>query len=179
MNLLNALHKLDKIIERFATIIAVFSFIATLFMMVFISADVGGRVFFSSSINGCYEVVEVAMATCVFASLAYTQVKHGHVHVTMVITHFPPKLRSVFYALTSLLTTCVIAMIGYASATQCILSANSNQVTGVLKFPYAAFYGIESFCMWVFFLVLAYDTAKNILSIFYDPLAEEIQSTWS
>jgi TRAP-type C4-dicarboxylate transport system permease small subunit len=179
MNSLDVFQKLDNKVERFATAIATFSFAATVFMMFFISADVAMRKFLSASINGSYEIVEVSMAMCVFAAFAYTQVKHGHVHVTMLIIHFPPKIRMLIYALTSLISTFIIGVVAYASAKQSVLSSGMSQVTGVLKIPYSALYGIESFFMWVFFIVLLYDTVKNIVAIFYDPLAKEIQSSWS
>lgn len=176
---MNVIHKLDRVIDRATTVIAVFSFAATLFMMAFISVDVFGRLLFKNSINGCYEIVEAAMGLCVFASLAYTQAKKGHVHVTMVLTRMPGRARLLCYAVTSLITTGVIAAVGYATARQAMLSAASNQITGVLKMPYSMFYGVESFCMWAFFVVLLYDTVKNFIAIAYAPLSEEIQSHWS
>lgn len=176
---MNTIHKLDRLVDRATTIIAVFSFAATLFMMVFISADVFGRLFFKTSINGCYEIVEVAMGLCVFASLAYTQAKKGHVHVTMMLTRMPGRARLLCYAVTSLITTAVIGVVGYATARQAMLSAAINQITGVLKMPYCVFYSVESFCMWAFFVVLLYDTVKNFIAIAYSPLSDEIQSHWS
>lgn len=177
--MIKTINKLDKIIETATKIFAVFSFIAIIFMMIFICCDVAGRSLFQTAIKGCYEIVEFAMGTCVFTALAYTEAKHGHVHVTLIIGYMKPKIRIFFYALTSLLTTGLVSVACYAAFRQVGISAASNQVTAVLKVPYMYLYGMLAVSMLIFAITLCYSSIKAIIAIFNSDVQSEIESHWS
>jgi TRAP-type C4-dicarboxylate transport system permease small subunit len=131
------------------------------------------------SIKGVYELVEIAMAASVFSAFSYTQIKHSHVHVTLLIQYFPQKLKMFSYAFTSLITTVVMFAIAYAALTQSQASAAQNQMTSVLSIPLYPFYIFEAIAMCFFGLVLLYDTLRCFVAVFNKGLADEIQSTWS
>ncbi len=171
--------KIDKVVLWATRIFAIFSFVAIIFMMVFITADVVGRTFFNTSIKGTYEIVEVAMGTSVFTVLAYTEAMHGHVHVTLIIGRFPAKVRIFFYALTSLLTTVLIGVAAYAAIKQVGISAASNQITAVMKIPYAYLYSMLAASMIVFCITLAYSSVKAVAAIFNAEVQAEVESHWS
>lgn len=177
--MLNTFNKLDKIVLWATRIFAIFSFVAIIFMMVFITADVVGRTFFKTAIKGTYEIVEVAMGTSVFTALAYTEAMHGHVHVTLIIGRFPAKLRIFFYALMSLIATVLIGVAAYAAFRQVGISAASNQITAVMGIPYAYLYSMLAASMTVFCVTLAYTSVKAVAAIFNAEVQAEVESHWS
>ena len=85
------IEKIDRICAVFAKAVCVITFGAFLAVMFLIMADVAKRTATGSAIIGTYEIVERLLMIGVFASFAYTQTRHGHVHVTMLISHLPQK----------------------------------------------------------------------------------------
>lgn len=176
---MNAYKKIHSVIEKITLVFATISVIAVAFMMFAISFDVIERWITHSAIKGIYELTELAMSMGVFGAFSYTQIKHGHVHVTLLIAHFPQKLRMLSYAVTSLITTAVMFAISYAAYLQSIASAQQNRVTNILKMPYQPFYIFECIAMAFFAIVLLLDTIKCFVGVFNKDVAEEIQSSWS
>lgn len=171
--------KADPILLAITRVFAVFSFLAIIFMMVFIAIQVAAREFFQISVKGCYEIVEISMATCVFTSLAYTEAKHGHVHVTLLIRRFPAKLKMFIYALMNALATALVLVAVYAAFRQARISAASNQVTAVLAVPYVYLYMMLSVSMLVLAVTLLYSTCKAAAAIWNREIREEVVSHWT
>ena len=176
---MNGLRKAQNVIERITLVFATISVIAVAFMMFAISADVIGRWITHKAIKGIYELTEMAMAMGVFGAFSYTQMKHGHVHVTLLIAHFPQKMKMASYAVTSLITTIVMFAIAYAAWIQSFAAAQQNRVTSILKIPFQPFYIFEAVAMVFFAIVLLLDTIKCFIGIFNKDVADEIQATWS
>jgi TRAP-type C4-dicarboxylate transport system permease small subunit len=179
MELIQIIYIVDGYVRRFTRYVAIISFVATLFMMFLITTDVVGRTFFNRAVWGCYELVELAMAAAILSSLAYCQAQREHVHVTLLIQKFRPRIRLTSYAVMSLFSTIVIAIVTYATSIQAMTSYNVNQVTSVLHFPYWISYAFMSLMMLLFAVTLLYDCVKNFIAIFNTDLAKEIQSNWS
>lgn len=171
--------KADPILLAITRVFAVFSFIAIIFMMVFISVQVAAREFFQVSIKGCYEIVEISMATCVFTSLAYTEAKHGHVHVTLLIRHLPPRLQMFVYALMNALATALVSVAVYAAFRQAMTSAAAGQVTAVLAVPYEYLYIMLSVSMLALAITLLYSTCKSAAAILDRDVREDVTSHWT
>ena len=176
---MNAINKIYNILEKITMVFATVAVIAVAFMMFAISFDVIGRWITHSAIKGIYELTEMAMSMGVFGAFSYTQIKHGHVHVTLLIEHFPQKLRMFSYALTSLITTVVMFAIAYAAWIQSFAAAQQNRVTSILKIPFQPFYIFEAVAMAFFAIVLLFDTIRCFIGVGNKKVADDIQSTWS
>lgn len=170
---------IGKVLEKISLFFAGVSFAAVAFMMVLISIDVLIRWISNGSVKGTYELTEVAMGMGVFGAFAFAQVKHSHVHVTLLLQYYPRRIRFFSYALTGLVTTVAIFAVSYASLVQSQASMAQNQMTSVLHVPMYPFYIWEGLSCFVFGLVLLYDTIRCFMAIFNKDLAEEIQATWS
>ena len=148
-------------------------------MMILMSIDAIGGLFFNYRVKGSYEVVQMILSVVVFTSWGYTQTQHGHIHVVMFIKMFPEKLRFLVFALTSALST-VVMVIGAVGVYRMIhdkLAAKER--TATLLIPFWPFYAIEFISFIIFAAALFADTLKAIAAITNKEAAEELQSTWA
>ena len=119
------------------------------------------------------------MGMGVFAAFSYTQIRHSHVHVTLLIQYYPQKAKMLSYAITSLITTVVMFAISYAALLQSQAAAANNQITNTLRIPFYPFYAFESIAMFFFGVVLVFDTIRCFIAVFNKEMADEVQSSWS
>lgn len=170
--------KINKIVAIFAKAVAGITFAAYIAMMLLIVADVIVRNITGSAIQGTYEIVERLLMIGVFAALAYTQTKHGHVHVTMVISHLPFKVGLILSGITSVFSTVAILAVAYASFLQSQFALSAHTTTGVLYIPLYPFYIIETIGMAIFAIAVIWDAVKSFIALGNRELAEDIRSTW-
>ena len=176
--------KVTNIIHKITAAVSVITHVSFLAIMVIIVLDVILRKAGGSGITGAYEIVQVVLAAGVFAGFAYTQSEHGHVHVTLLISHFPQKVRFLVYGILAILSTAGAFLAAYGA----YLAAVDNYKkfvnggagsTGVIRIPYYPFYIIEIICMVMLGVALAWDMIKSFIAIGNPEVAEEIQSTWT
>ena len=149
------------------------------FMMILMFADAIGGLFFNHRIPGSYELVQMILSVVVFTSWAYTQTEHGHIHVVMFIRLFPMKLRFVIFALTSLLSTIVMALASYGVYRMVHDKITDGLKTSTLLIPYWPFYLIEFIAFVIFTVALLADTLKAFAAIVNKEAAEDVMSTWA
>ena len=175
--------KIDKILHAITTGVSIVTHISFLTIMVVIVVDVLLRKIANTGIMGAYEIVQMVLSAGVFAGFAYCQSEHGHVHVTLLISHFPQKVRFLVFGLLSILSTAAAFYLSHAAMLamkdQYAKLLKGAGATGVVGIPYWPFYLIEVICMFIFGVVLAWDTIKNFIAMGNKEVAEEIQATWS
>lgn len=175
--------KVTGIIHKITAAVSVITHISFLAIMVIIVLDVIMRKVGSSGITGAYEIVQVVLSAGVFAGFAYTQSEHGHVHVTLLISRFPQKMRFFVYGLLAVLSTAAAFFAAYGAYLATLDNykkfLNGAGSTGVLRIPYYPFYIIEIICMVMLGIALAWDMIKSFIAIGNKEVAEEIQSTWT
>ncbi|PKN68758.1 MAG: hypothetical protein CVU54_12860 [Deltaproteobacteria bacterium HGW-Deltaproteobacteria-12] len=105
-------------------------------MMLIMTLDAVLRYFFNKPFLWSFDLVEFIMVGCVFFGLAYTELRKGHVNITLVFDHFPPRIKPFIEILNHLIMLGIgilIAKQGY------VLAADSFQVgrvsTGAVKMP--------------------------------------------
>ena len=175
--------KIDSILHKITAALSIVTHVAFLAIMIIIVIDVILRKVANSGIMGAYEMVQVALSAGVFAGFAYCQSEHGHVHVTLLISHFPTKVRFIVFGALSALSTAAAFYLSHAA----YLAEVDNYAkwlkgagrTGVVGIPYFPFYWVEVICMIIFGVVLAWDTIKCFIAIGNKEVAEEVQSTWT
>lgn len=156
--------------------ISIFTLVAVVLIIVI---DVFMRFILGSTLRGAYEMVQYVLMLSIFSSFAYCQTERGHVHVTMLISLFPKKLRFILYALTTLLAGAGSFAVAYSAIKQGSVYLASNMTSGVLLMPLFPFYWVEGICMAVFGLALLWEVVKSTLAIWNPTIAEEIQSSWT
>lgn len=173
------IEKIDRICAAFAKAVCVITFGAFLAVMFLIMADVAKRTATGNAIIGTYEIVERLLMIGVFASFAYTQTRHGHVHVTMLISHLPQKAALVINGLMTAFSAAAIFMVAYASVLQTQYAMAAGTCTGVLFIPLYPFYIAEALGMAIFAVTVLWDCVKSFLALGNPALAERIAETWN
>jgi len=138
---------------------------AAIVAMVFLTcADVVLR-FFRKPIPGTYELVSFLGAVAVSFAMAHTSIEKGHVSVSFVVSHFPPKVQRLIECITSCFGLFIFGFIAWQS----IMYANdlhtAHEVSLTLELPFYPFiYGI-GFSAGVVCLLLLSDVIKNAMKI--------------
>ena len=174
----NFLDKFTKVTDRLCDVINVISMATTVFLMATICVDVVTGNIFNRPIPGVYELCQVILTVLVFTSWAYTQSKHGHIHVTMFVAMMPQKLRFFCFAVTSYLSTAIMVIATYAVWIITWDKKASAECTGTLQIPYWPFYLLEFIAFAFFTLILLRDSMKATVAMVNKEVADEIQASW-
>lgn len=170
---------LSSVLKKICYYLCYVSMFIIVVMMILMSIDAIGGLFFNYRVKGSYEVVQMILSVVVFTSWGYTQTQHGHIHVVMFIKMFPMKVRFVIFTIVSALST-VVMVIGCMGVYRMILDKMAaNERTATLLIPFWPFYAIEFISFIIFAAALFADTLKAITAIGNQEAAEEIMSTWA
>lgn len=151
--------------------------IAAMMVIMFVDSMLG--LFFNYRITGIFELVQCMLLVVVFASWAYTQTVHGHIHVTMFVGMMPQKLRFICFSLTSLVSVITMAFGTVGVGKGIMEKYASGEITATLMIPIWPLFVVETVVFALFTLVLLSDTIKSFCAIFSKEYAEEIQSSWT
>lgn len=168
--------KIDNIIRRLTKGFAWINVITLLGIVFVIVLDVFLRFLSGQTLRGAYEMVQYLLMIAVFSSFAFCQTERGHVHVTMLVSKFPRKLRFIIYALTEIVSAAAAFLVAYAAIKQGNVYLASNMTSGVLLLPLAPFYWLEGLCMAVFGLSLLWEGIKGFAATANDYYAQEFES---
>ena len=105
-------------------------------MMLMVTADVLGRFFFSTQIQGTTELTEFMMVALLYLSLSHTQALKGHINVDIFLSYFKKRTRLVFDLITYLLGLVLFALITWQGTLAAIKAWTFWETTfGVILFP--------------------------------------------
>lgn len=110
------------------------------FITVIITADVCGRAFFRSPIQGTSEMVECICSMIAFMGLGVCTMAKQHIKVELVVEHLPKKAQKVFDVFNYLVVTVVAGYLAAASWSQGMKQLSTGSVTYLTKIPYWPFY---------------------------------------
>jgi TRAP-type C4-dicarboxylate transport system permease small subunit len=158
------MHIIEKLIRDLSKKMYWIAGAAIVAMMFLTSADVVLR-FFRKPIPGTYELVCFLGAVAVSFAMAHTSIEKGHVSVSFVVSHFPPRVQSFIECITSCFGLFIFGFIAWQS----ILYGNdlhtAHEVSLTLQLPFYPFiYGI-GFSAGVVCLLLLSDAIKNAMKI--------------
>ncbi len=151
--------------------------IAVMMIIMFVDSMLG--LFANYRIVGIFELVQCMLLIVVFASWAYTQTVHGHIHVTMFVGMMPQKLRFFCFTLTSLISVATMAFGTYGVYIGIGEKMAGREITATLMIPIWPLFLLECIVFALFTLVLLGDTVKSGLAMFDKEVADEIQSSWA
>jgi TRAP-type C4-dicarboxylate transport system permease small subunit len=105
-------------------------------MMVMVSGDVLASFALNSPLPGKIELTEFFMVGIVYASLAYTQMRKGHIHIDLLLIRLSPRKRLLSETATYLLTLLFFALLLWRSTAMALDAWQSQEVTmGVEALP--------------------------------------------
>ena len=135
-------------------------------MILFVVGNVLSRFLFKKPLPGTIEVIELVAVVIVFFSMAYTEVRRGHIYVELVVSKLRRRTQAILASMMYLLATVFFAAMGWRGGVLAwsYLSPNIRE-TYVLSIPIAPFLFVIAFGS----LVLALET---MIHVFY-PLPDE------
>lgn len=105
-------------------------------MMVATVADVSRRFLLGMPIPGVTEMGEVLMVVSVFLGLAFTQSRHAHVNVTLVLDKLPPRVAAIMTSIGLLLVLAVLAWMVIVTSGRALDSIEMNEYRfGLVQIP--------------------------------------------
>lgn len=172
------LHRITKVTDMICYIVSFFSIAVLVVLVVMVGSDIVIGNILKKPVSGLYEICQVLLTTFIFSTWAYTQTVHGHIHVTLFISKFPPKIRFLSFAFTSFLSVVVTAIASYGLVGQIQLLMRTRECTGTLQIPYWPFYVFELAAFVLLTIVLFFDALKAVNAMWDKDMAREIESTW-
>lgn len=171
--------KIGKYLRRISTAVSMLSYGGIFAIMILNVIDVFTTKVFLRTVTGAYEITEMLLLITVFTAFAYGQTERVHIHITMLIKHFPRPVKFSLYGLMGLLSAFVAGLVGYAAVIHGLSALAKGSVTAVLMIPMYPFYFVESVAMFGLAIVLLYDALVSFVAIGSDECAEFVTSDWA
>ena len=128
--------KLAGLFHKLTAVWATVSVVGVVIMMLITFIDVMLRKVTGKGLSGAAELVSFGLCLEVMNGMAYTEMEHGHVNVTMFLRLMPRRLSLAILALVNLCGTVCAGAITYGVFSQAI-KLTSSTVQGVItKIPY-------------------------------------------
>lgn len=108
-------------------------------MMTLTFLDVTGRKFFASPIYGAYEITEFMMGVLIFSALPLVTARENHVTIDVFDTFVSPAIGRWQRAAVNLLSTVVLAFLGWRLWILSESHLRTNEVTMTLHIPHGPF----------------------------------------
>lgn len=108
-------HWIDAVLWVAERVMLMAAIAMVLFIMLFVTAEIGGRYLFNSPIPGHLELSELFMPAIVFLSYAYTQSTDGHIRLTLVIEQLPLPVQRWLDIVTHVVAVLVLSLLTFYS----------------------------------------------------------------
>lgn len=160
------LDKAAKWVERFISpligIVHKVGLVVLLLMMFLTVGDVVGRKFFDAPISGTFELTTFMLALVVFFSIAYTQVRKGHISIDVVVSRFSKRAQAVIDSITYFLSLGLFSLVTWQSAVHANRLFEGHNVSGVLSWPVYPFVIAVAIGSLLFSLVLVVNLFSSL-----------------
>lgn len=151
-----------RVLYRLSMLLALFGGLVVGVMATVILANVAGRAFFSASIQGNVELVELGTSTAVFAFLPYCQLMRSNVIVDFVMSTAPTRAKTFMDAIGSLM----FLVLGIVLTWRLILGGvdmyKYNELTSTLSFPRWISFPYAALCLTLLIAVIVYTLGRSI-----------------
>ncbi len=141
MSILSVSNALRRYLDPVSRLLLVIGGLATFAILVITVVNVFMRKMARLGVPGNIEIVELLMFLVVFCTLAYTELRKGHVRVTFLVGRFTPRVQDSIFFATQMVTLLIIAIIAWRIGMEAQYLMLENAMTGVLeiiRWPFAA-----------------------------------------
>ncbi len=127
---------MERIVRSLTSVFGVVATLATVVMMVAISADVFFRLFYDRSIPGILEISETALVAAVFLGMAYTGSTNSHSQIDLLTERLPARARKIVVAIAWIVTVVFLAWATYATGLRAAKSTAEKEIRmGLVTWP--------------------------------------------
>jgi TRAP-type C4-dicarboxylate transport system permease small subunit len=128
--------RIDGVLYRLSTFMAVLSALFIMIIMSVMSVDVGSRALRDDSISGVYELTQTLLVFIVFLALAKAERDGVHVRVELVTSRLPAPWREAARRLSTLASALIVVLMAYAACLRALDSIEIAEFTqGAVAFP--------------------------------------------
>ena len=135
-------------------------------MMLLTVADVSGRYFFNSPINGAWEMIGLLLVCGGTWGLAYCQMEKAHISVNVLLLLFPSRLQALVRSLAYLLGLAGFTLICWrALLLTTKYMTERGHITDTLRIPYYPFTIMMAIGTGVLALILLIDLVNSLAEV--------------
>ncbi len=138
-------HKIARATEIVASAAAYAAGTVLILLMLLTTADVAGRYFFNSPINGVFDLTHFAVSMMTFLGLAYCGYRGGHVVIELLYDKLPPAARRVLNRGINLAGCILFALIAWRTAVQSIDVREMGEASQMMEIPLFPLYCLVAF----------------------------------
>ncbi len=131
-------------------------------LMLLTVADVVGRYFFNSPLNGVFDLTQFAVLIMTFLSFAYCGFRGAHVMIELLYDRIPKGAQFACRRASNAIGAVLFAVIAWRSVIQSFDVREFNETSQLLTIPFWPFYYVVAFGAALFALVLAIKTFVDL-----------------
>lgn len=131
-----------------------------LLLMLLTTADVAGRYFFNSPIDGVFDLTHFSVSIMVFLGLGYCGFRGGHVVIELLYDKLPRAARGGLKRLIELIGCVLFGLIAWRTAVQSVDVRDMGEASQLMEIPYFPLYWLVAFGAGLFAAVM-------LLRVFY------------
>ncbi len=139
---------------------------ALILLMLLTTADVVGRYFFNSPINGVFDLTHFAVSIMTFLGLAYCGFRGTHVVIELLYDKFPQPAQRILIRVVNLAGCILFGLIAWRTAIQSIDVREMGEASQMMEIPLYPLYYLVVFGAGLFAWVMG-------LKVFYPELESE------
>lgn len=125
-------------------------------------ADVVGRYFFNSPINGVFDLTQFAVLIMTFLSFAYCGFRGAHVVIELLYDRIPERAQFAVRRLSNGVGAILFSVIAWRAVVQSVDVREFKEASQLLTIPYWPFYYVVAFGAALFAVVLAIKTFMDL-----------------
>jgi tripartite ATP-independent transporter DctM subunit len=137
-------------------------------MVIMITADVILRYAFNRPIKGSFELIELMLVVITFMGLAYTQLKRGHVSVTLITEKLTSRTVAILESATYLLCLMITIFITWQSVIRAGIVKEEGTASDLLLIPIYPFVWVVVLGSAILCLVFLKDLLKSVGKVLRD-----------
>lgn len=141
--------------------------VVLILLMLLTTADVAGRYFFNSPINGVFDLTHFAVSIMTYLALAYCGFRGAHVVIEMLYDKLPEVVRDVLDRVINLAGCLLFGVISWRTAVQSVDVRDMGEASQMMEVPFYPLYYLVVFGTGLFAWVLG-------LKAIYPELEREI-----
>jgi TRAP-type C4-dicarboxylate transport system permease small subunit len=124
-----------RILSRINAVVALVCGVLVFCYMFLVIANVTGRYAFASPVDGTMEIGQLVLASVIFFSLAYAQMKRSHIRVRAVLEHLPLKWQEILEIATLAVGFLVMILLAWRALPFALESYNLKEVHVAVDVP--------------------------------------------
>ncbi len=114
-------------------------------LMLLTTADVIGRYFFNSPINGVFDLTHFAVATMAFLGLAYAGYRGAHVVIELLYDRLPTRFRCGVNGVINLAGCVLFGLIAWRTVVQSVDVRQMGEASQMMEIPFFPLYWLVAF----------------------------------